>query len=244
MFDVLKKLLGGAKEPAPEKPPREVRFPFEHLIVPGADAVARCEELAKRPRTTPIIMGPPEELRLILDVVNDDPTPAAEILEESREVDIAKWMKENEREQPDHYTVPPGKWPTDDDIAPIEPSLHLDLTTNQPWPEVVIGLLPTANAWEAPAHLDLGGWNDSPLPEVHVALHRRWHEQYGAAITGISDDIVQCSVERPPATREAAMTLAREHFHYCPDLIHQGMEDLEHLAATLMKSRAWYFWWD
>jgi hypothetical protein len=246
MFDTLKRMLGGDKkaEPAAEKPPREIRFPFEHVIVHGSEALARREELEARPGITPIIMGPSGDLGLILDVVNDEPTPVAEILEEARGVDIASWMAANEREQPDYYRVSAASWPEDPRVAVTAITVHLDSATKQPAREVVIGLVPTANAWEAPAHLDYGGWNDCPRPEVHVALHRRWRDGYGAAIVCMSDDIVQCTVERPPATREAAMRLAREHFHYCPDLVHQGGECLEYLAAMLMKNRVWSFWWD
>ena len=38
--------------------------------------------------------------------------------------------------------------------------------------------------------------------------------------------------------------LAREHLAYCPDIVFQGSSDLAPLAAALMDSDWWFFWWD
>ena len=79
---------------------------------------------------------------------------------------------------------------------------------------------------------------------MHVAVHRKWREEYGAQIVGISGDTINMRVSRRPATREEALALAREQFLYCSDLVLQGTETLEVLAASLMESDWWYFWWD
>ncbi|WP_414650247.1 DUF4253 domain-containing protein, partial [Duganella sp.] len=31
---------------------------------------------------------------------------------------------------------------------------------------------------------------------------------------------------------------------YCADIVDQGTESIEALAATLLNARVWYFWWD
>ena len=40
------------------------------------------------------------------------------------------------------------------------------------------------------------------------------------------------------------MVLALEHFLYCTDIVNQGYGTVEALAAVLLKSKYWHFWWD
>jgi hypothetical protein len=45
----------------------------------------------------------------------------------------------------------------------------------------------------------------------------------------------------PVATIRAATGLSRA---YCPDIVEQGVESVSALAAHLLDSPLWYFWWD
>jgi hypothetical protein len=74
--------------------------------------------------------------------------------------------------------------------------------------------------------------------------HRRWHQEYGADIACLSSDVIECTVKSPPSSRQSALALAQEQFVYCPDIVHQGVESLEALAAILLDGKTWYFWWD
>jgi hypothetical protein len=60
----------------------------------------------------------------------------------------------------------------------------------------------------------------------------------------VSGDVIEMTVARPPMTKEAAMELAKEQFLYCPDIVYQGTESVEALAAGLLDARVWFFWWD
>jgi hypothetical protein len=51
-------------------------------------------------------------------------------------------------------------------------------------------------------------------------------------------------VARRPATREAALELAREQYLYCNDIVDQGTGSLSGLAASLTTDDWWFFWWD
>jgi hypothetical protein len=51
-------------------------------------------------------------------------------------------------------------------------------------------------------------------------------------------------VNRRPETRGAALDLAREQYLYCSDIVDQGVQTFSALAAVLMQSDWWYFWWD
>jgi hypothetical protein len=78
----------------------------------------------------------------------------------------------------------------------------------------------------------------------HAALWRYWQERYGATVACIANDVIEFTVSKPPRTREQALELARQQYVYCADIVHQGVGTVEALAATMMNSSVWYFWWD
>jgi hypothetical protein len=141
-----------------------------------------------------------------------------------------------------------GEWP-EQSPSPIGFSLHLDpmpkdWKNRQPADDAEILLIPTKNCWEVPAYLDCGGWNECPETEVHVALFRQWYDQFGAEVIGVADDQTEMRVTRRPQTREDAEALAWEQYWYCEDVVDQGMATVRNLAAALLISDFWYFWWD
>jgi Domain of unknown function (DUF4253) len=109
---------------------------------------------------------------------------------------------------------------------------------------VTLGLLPTPHSWAAAAYLKFGGWNENPRPAVHVAAHRYWHERYDSQLVASTHDTLEFLVGKPPRTREDALFLAKWHFFYCEDTVHQSGDYLDTLAAQLLDSEAWHFWWD
>ncbi len=137
---------------------------------------------------------------------------------------------------------PDGDW--DPATPPHRFIAHTDILTGKARAVVYLARVPTARPWEIPAYLGFGGWNECPASEDQVAVLRRWHERHGAVPFAMVEDIVECWVARPPADIEACEALAREHFFYCPDIVHQGTQTLLALASTLREAEAWYFWWD
>ena len=77
-----------------------------------------------------------------------------------------------------------------------------------------------------------------------MAHLRGWRDAYGAKLVSITRDTIELKVDRRPASREEALELARQHFAYCPDIVLQGTQTIEALAASLMQSDWWFFWWD
>ncbi|MBS2001112.1 MAG: DUF4253 domain-containing protein [Candidatus Obscuribacterales bacterium] len=139
-----------------------------------------------------------------------------------------------------------GEWPFD--VMPDN-----NLQSLQIWdPElgsreldsVYILLVRADYAWEVPAKLLYGGWNDCPVPQVHVGFFKRWFKMHDAEIVSIGRATIEMVVERPPSTREEALEIAREHFVYCPDSVDQGAGNVSSLAAELLNGRVWHFWWD
>jgi len=60
----------------------------------------------------------------------------------------------------------------------------------------------------------------------------------------MSFDTINLQVANRPKTREEALALARDQYVYCPDIVDQGVETYNALAADLVANYWWYFWWD
>ena len=172
------------------------------------------------------MFGPSEEVRDLLGEPDDE-------------------MSEEEYDD----TYPRGEWPED-----AVPSETFSVPYKVGWengeatytllPIVYIALIPTVTSWHIPAHLKAGGWNECPEAKEHCAVFRYWRDRYGAEIVCMSDDTFEMQVSRPPETREQAIELAEEQYGYCADIVDQGVGTIEALAATLLNSKIWYFWWD
>jgi hypothetical protein len=136
-----------------------------------------------------------------------------------------------------------GEWPTQPMGAP-QLSVAIETPTGAPLNKVQLVILPTDDWTTIPAYLNWGNWNACPAPEYHVAALRSWRDRFGAELIGLSHDVMNVRVKKRPESREAALDLAREQYAYCSDIVDQGVETLNALAAVLMESDWWYFWWD
>jgi hypothetical protein len=143
----------------------------------------------------------------------------------------------------DEVEVPRGAWP-DGAGRKTSISLHLDPSTREPRSEVHVAMIPTTRGYEVPAWLRYGGWNECPTDDEHVVMLRSWESRFGVEIAAVSPDTMELVHARPPSTRKALLDLAREQYYYCPDLVLQGLDTLDALAAHLEGSTVWWFWWD
>jgi hypothetical protein len=108
-----------------------------------------------------------------------------------------------------------------------------------------LALIEAAHGWEVPVRLAwTGGANYDLDGAQHLAVLRRWSQRYGADVLTLGSDTLELLVERPPASKDEALAVAREQFSYCPDIVWQGLGTIGALAATQARSRVWYFWWD
>jgi hypothetical protein len=98
--------------------------------------------------------------------------------------------------------------------------------------------------FEVPLILKYGGWNECPPPVVHAATLRDWGQRFGAELVALTGDVVELAVARPPTDRAPGLELAREQYLYCGDIVWQGTDGLETLAAGLKGGTVWFFWWD
>ncbi len=169
-----------------------------------------------------------------------------EILRAAQGIEPAPWLAEREADDPELYgDVESG---TEEDWHGVEPQSAFTVPVDnrgRPAAGVWIALVPTTSPWEALAHLRFGGWNECPDAEVHVAMQRDWHRRFGAEVVCVSGDTIEFRVAEPPLERDAALQLAREQFVYSGgDLVYQGTETLNALAASLLGAGTWFVWWD
>jgi hypothetical protein len=157
----------------------------------------------------------------------------------SAEISVGEYFRKRRGEDPELYNeLEEGNWPA----VPFKLAPHLVGEIE----EVFIAKVPTAFSWEAVAYIGFGGWNDCPYDEEHVAILRYWHDRYGAHLLAQGGDMLECTVDRPPTTKEAALNLAREQLIYAVGTLGEfGIGNSVHdLAAALLNSRHWVFWWD
>jgi hypothetical protein len=225
--------------------------PVRVVQVPGdeaAEAWRLLRDEAPNSGLWPVLTGSPEDTSLLADTVRfncKDGFNFKRVLERASEVDVDRELSK----VADAYGVraqhlrgsgplPEYPYPKDQFLVP------LDVLTQEPLPEVGIALLPIEESWQAPAILPWGNYNDNPRPEVHVAILRDWSRRYDAVLASMTGEVLEMSVGRPPASEEEALDLAREQFMYSPDIVQQGVGDVETLAAAVKNAHAWYFWWD
>jgi hypothetical protein len=222
-------------------------FPFKVHQVPGSEALAKLTELETAGEGFLVILGDAEKFERVAETfeMNDAQSTEA-LIDLARGIDAARWFEERHASDPEYYEIEEAEWPdTDSDPGTVEDlTSHRDLLTGALLSNVHIAMIPAAEAWMVPCYLRIGGWNECPNAEEHAAIFKYWGEKYGARVVCIGDDVIEMIVTRPPTTREDALALAKEQYLYCADIVQQGTESIEVLAAGLLNSRVWYFWWD
>ncbi len=218
------------------------------LSCEGAAAVPLWQTLRGIVNNTghwPILLGGDEDLEEYRDGLLDglaqrEETPAA-LVNAGLQLDAQAWIRARLAEsgrEPQR-----GPWP--DDATPASDfTIPYDMRSWTPLPLLHLALVPTREGWQAPAFLHYGGWNACPTPEEHVCMMKHWAESYDADPFGMARDRVEMMVRRPPQDQAGAVKLALEQYAYCNDIVDQGTETLDALAAILQQGSAWYFWWD
>jgi len=240
------------KEPTPtvDQPVAPLVFQsagsFEFASCPGEHALQHLEKLRAEGRSTGftvILLGGKDDAEGLAENREFSKTSTEECLRLAAGVDVEKWLKEQVEGDPECFQAETGDWPSEvPDAGGI--SAHLEVLSRKPKKAAYLAKIPTARNWEAPAYIGMGGWNACPYSAVLTAFAKRWHERYGAEIVSITHDVMEFTVTKPPTSKEAALELAKEQYIFCSDIVDQGVGDVSTLAATLLNSRYWYFWWD
>lgn len=218
-------------------------FPCEVIKVSGKQAVKKYQELKKATAgVIPVILGDKDEIESSMESMSYIEASFAQLLQKAETIDAAQWFIKRQAQDPEYYDTAPGEW---EDFEPgNDITVHLDILSGEPKPEVYIALVPVVKSWMIPAFLKTGSWNDCPNPEEHAAIFKYWDQKYGISVVGITTDVIELEVKNPPTTKAQALQLAEEQFIYCPDIVYQGTQTIAALASTLLNGKIWFFWWD
>ncbi len=216
--------------------------------VAGKDAVStwrRLRQAAPGMGYWPVIFGDAENVERVCEIFGtEDAENPAETIEKASAVDITKYFESRAEEFSGEGAH--GEWPkSSEGLVMTDFTIPREILGQRNFHEkAVIGLVPASKSWEVPAVLSFGGWNDCPYAGDQVAVLRYWNEIYGAELVGLSGDVMELEPARKPSTKEEALKLAQEQYWFCTDIVEQGVGTIETLAAGLMESSVWYFWWD
>lgn len=235
------------------------RFPYPLKIVHGSDALAEYERLKARGDCSPIVIGSPSHFTMVHEFyeLKLEYEPSTDILlqraaelrfPDSYQVERARERELRRRQYPDlkfedgYSAELLGEWPEKVARHGFRLEAAYDLSSRQPWPRTHIALIPSKDWTEIPAYLRSGGWNMVPESAHLVSALRSWRDRYGAELVAAGHDTMEFRVERPPTSRVEALALAREHYLFCDDTV--GDTSLCEIAAHLIESDCWFFWWD
>jgi hypothetical protein len=214
---------------------------FKTVSVRGVNALMQVEsyrrEFARGSGPYPFLIGDETDLTRLLESLVPPADGGRAALEQARSFDPIAWLEQHSRRAK-------PRWPQSGP-DPVKTVLsQYDAVNQHLKPEMFIGLAELHDPWELFARIGYGDWNECPPPHVHTALHRRWHDLFGAEPIAFCNDVVECVVARPPQERKGALVLAREHEAYCADVVEQGLGSTGNLASSLLNANYWYFWWD
>ena len=76
------------------------------------------------------------------------------------------------------------------------------------------------------------------------AVVRSWEDRFGARLLRVGFAEINLLVDNPPRSIGHAQCIAAEHFAFCDECAGDGLSDIPGIAAGLMKTPIWTFWWD
>lgn len=135
----------------------------------------------------------------------------------------------------------PGLAPGED--APLSPQ-QIDAILGS-LPAARIGLAVAARPADVLPRIGwAGACNWDPRALQVAAVLRSWEDRFGARLLQVGFDEIQLLAERPPRTPEAAQHIAAEHCAFCDGCAGKGLRDIPGVAAHVLSTPIWTFWWD
>lgn len=190
----------------------------------------------------PVILGPDPDLEEIWDSGEDPDDAVAAGLAMDGAARLAEIRVEMTTEHA-QWSDSVEAWPPRGDATDMDVSDEngFYLARKDGW----IGLIAASHGYLVPGLLTwTGAANHGLEGSDHVAILKYWHDRHGAELVSLGWDVLELSVPRPPSDPQTAMAVAEEQWWYCPDIVDQGVETLDALAAVQVPAHHWYFWWD
>lgn len=104
-----------------------------------------------------------------------------------------------------------------------------------------VSVMRAADPYEVLRTMGTNGWNYDISPEMVVARLKGWDGRFGLVYRGIAFDWVEAEFKTQPTDM---LTFAGEVYNFCPDVVHQGTETVDALAAEMKRTNVLYLWWD
>lgn len=104
-----------------------------------------------------------------------------------------------------------------------------------------VSVLKASSPYAALEAMGTNGWNYDLGPETVIARVRQWDERFGLILRGAGFDWLEAEFRRQP---QDMLEFAKEIYEFCPDVVDQGTETVEALAAEMKRTNAVYLWWD
>jgi len=104
-----------------------------------------------------------------------------------------------------------------------------------------VAVLRSSDRYDALRTMGTNGTNYDIHTDRIITRLRGWDRRYGLTLVGAGFDRVEVELRRVPADW---MSLAREVFKFCPDVVEQGTRTVPALAVEMRRSRTIYLWWD
>ena len=104
-----------------------------------------------------------------------------------------------------------------------------------------LALAPTEDPYQLIAAFQTNGANYDLSPEDIAQWLRELEEDVPFRLTGIGWDFLKGHFTAP---RDDPRDLAERMYEFCPDIVDQGVGDVDALAESLAESDHLFFWWD
>jgi hypothetical protein len=99
----------------------------------------------------------------------------------------------------------------------------------------------TSKPYEIMEFMGTNGCNHDIFTEDIIAKYRKWDAEFGIRPIGIGSDFCECKIINKNINYKK---LAEEVYAFCPDVVDQGTDTVEALAAEIKVSGTIFLWWD
>jgi len=105
----------------------------------------------------------------------------------------------------------------------------------------ILGILKTIDKYQILKQVQTDGINWEIDNDSLLSLVKKFDKKYSLDLVGASDDWCEFKINKEP---QNWLTLAKEAYKVCPDIVDQGSGTVEKLAAEMKQTKRLYFWWD
>lgn len=105
----------------------------------------------------------------------------------------------------------------------------------------ILGILKTFDKYQILKQVQTNGANWDIYNDSLLNLIKIFDQKYSLDLMGASDDWCEFKINKSP---KSWLTLAKEAYKVCPDIVDQGSGSVKKLAKEMEESGRLYFWWD